>query len=132
MRLWFISSLALFLGLSMVPSEAAQKCPSFTLSAKAQPSTRRSVLAGKGFAKISVRLRSNDVVDDINFKMVLPVGLSLIRTATRPLPKLVTPPRVVQNLDGSTAVYWLRMNLVLKKRSQPCLQSQSHSRRLSC
>lgn len=112
MRLQLIYSLALFLSLSMVLSEAAQDCPSLILSTKAQPITRRSILAGKGFAKISVRLRSNDIVDDIKYKMVLPVGLSLIRTATRPLPKPVTPLRVVQNLDGSTAVYWLRINLV--------------------
>lgn len=86
---------------------ASQQCPRLAIRAKAHPNTKHGVLAGKGKAQISVILRTKDPISDLNFKMTLPSGMSVRRTATRPSIKPHMPPEVVGNIDGTTALYWL-------------------------
>jgi len=49
--------------------------------------------------------------------MELPAGLSVVKTAARPFPKTKTQPEVVQNADGTTAIYWLGVDFIHPKGS---------------
>ncbi|TFJ86968.1 hypothetical protein NSK_002055 [Nannochloropsis salina CCMP1776] len=57
-------------------------------------------------AKITVTLRSKDPVDNVEFQVNLPDRLSVERTAMRPSSKSYTPPQIVEDADGVTAISW--------------------------
>ncbi|EWM20687.1 hypothetical protein Naga_100433g5 [Nannochloropsis gaditana] len=113
MRLPFVSACLVVLGIVHAPIAVAQECPTLTLTGKARPSPKRGILAGKGHARVTVTLRSKEVVDDLNFKLLLPAGVSLVRSSSRPKPRIY--PEVVENPDGSTAVFWLGFDFVKAK-----------------
>lgn len=115
MRLSLSSLYLSLLGLALILTGTAQQCPTVLLSGKTRPNSKRGVLAGKGKATITVRLRTKDPVDDLAFKMDLPSGLSVLRTVARPASKRIASPEIVQNLDGSTAIFWLGMDFTKSK-----------------
>src|SRR6056297_2799810 len=115
MRLSLYSLYLSLLGLALILTATAQQCPTVLLSGETRPNSKRGVLAGKGKATITVRLRTKDPVDDLAFKMDLPSGLSVLRTVARPASKRIASPEIVQNLDGSTAIFWLGMDFTKSK-----------------
>lgn len=64
---------------------------------------------------ITVKLNSKDPVDDVEFQLNLPNGLSVERAVMRPSTKPFTPPQIVRNPDGTTAIYWLGIDLTKPK-----------------
>ncbi|TFJ81147.1 hypothetical protein NSK_007493 [Nannochloropsis salina CCMP1776] len=106
--------LVALLGLASIFTTVSQDCPGLFLKAKVRPSVRRGILAGKGHAKIAVTLTSKGPVDNLEFQLNIPKGLSVERTAMRPSPKPYTSPNSVENADGTTVIYWL--NIALTKR----------------
>jgi len=81
------------------------------LKAKTRPNARRGILAGSGNVKVSVTLRAKDPVNGLEIKLLLPRGMTAKRTATRPHLKPSATPEIVKNLDGTTALYWLQVDL---------------------
>lgn len=81
------------------------------MKAKIRPNARRGILAGTGNVKISVTLHAKDPSNGLKFKLMLPRGMTVERTATRPRLKPYTNPEIIQNLDGTTALYWLQTDL---------------------
>lgn len=110
--------LASLMGAAWVLTTAAQEeCPRLRLAAKVHPNAKRGILAGRGQAKVTVLVQSKEPVEDLAFKMELPAGLSVVKTAIRPFPKTKTQLEVVQNADGTTAVYWLGVDFPHAKGS---------------
>src|SRR6056297_2153559 len=99
--------LVALLGFTSILTTVSQECPRLFLKAKVRPNARRGILAGKGQAKITVTLKSKDPVDNLVFQLNLPNGLSVERTAMRPSSKPYTPPQIVEDTDGTNAIYWL-------------------------
>ncbi|TFJ87972.1 hypothetical protein NSK_000792 [Nannochloropsis salina CCMP1776] len=66
-------------------------------------------------AKITVTLRSKDPVDNVEFQLNLPDGLSVERTAMRPSSKPYTPPKIVEDADGVTAISWQGLAFTKRK-----------------
>lgn len=106
----------LLVGVCNILNAASQECPRLAMKAKTRPNSRRGILAGSGNVKISVTLRAKDPVNGLEFKMLLPRGMTVERTATRPHLKLFTSPEIVENFDGTTALYWLRVDLDRSKK----------------
>src|SRR6056297_3603394 len=102
--------LSFLMGICTILSVAPQECPRLTMKAKIRPNAKRGVLAG-GTVKIFVTLRAKDPVNRLDFKLLLPRGMTVKRTATRPRLKSYTSPEIIENLDGTTAVYWLQSDL---------------------
>ncbi|EKU23125.1 hypothetical protein NGA_0705900, partial [Nannochloropsis gaditana CCMP526] len=99
--------LVALLGFTSILTTVSQECPRLFLKAKVRPNAKRGILAGKGQAKITVTLKSKDPVDNLEFQLNLPNGLSVERTAMRPSSKPYTPPQIVEDTDGTTSIYWL-------------------------
>lgn len=95
---------------------AQEECPPLRLRARVYPSAKRGVWAGHR-AKVSVMVQSQEAVEDLAFKMELPAGLSVVKAISRPFPKTRTQPEVVQNADGTTAIYWLGVDFPHDKGS---------------
>ncbi|EWM26413.1 hypothetical protein Naga_101468g1, partial [Nannochloropsis gaditana] len=123
MRVLFVSACLVVLGIAYAPTAVAQECPTLTLTGKARPGFKRGVLAGKGHARVTVTLRSKEVVDDLNFKLLLPTGLSLVRTSSRPKARI--HPEVVENPDGSTAVFWLGFDFAKAKGNKRVFKAKA-------
>jgi hypothetical protein len=94
------------LGFGSILTTISQECPQLSLTANVRPNPRRGIVAGKGMAKITVILKSNDPVDNVEFQLNLPDGLSVEQTAMRPSSKPYTPPQIVEDADGVTAISW--------------------------
>lgn len=103
------------LGIGTIVSTASQECPHLTMKAKIRPHVRRRILAGSRNVKISVTLRSKDPTVGMAFKLLLPRGIAVERTATRPRLERYAAPEIVQNLDGTTAIYWLHVDLSMHR-----------------
>jgi hypothetical protein len=108
----FLVALLAFAG---SPTAVSQECPRLNLKAQVRPTAKRGILAGKGKGMITVKLNSKDPVDDVEFQLNLPNGLSVERAVMRPSTKPLTPPQIVQNPDGTTAIYWLGIDFTKPK-----------------
>jgi len=106
--------LVALLGLASILTTVSQDCPGLFLKAKARPNAKHGILAGKGQARLTITLTSKDPVDNLEFQVNLPNGLSVERIAMRPSPKPFTSPEIVKNADGTTVIYWL--NIAFSKR----------------
>ncbi|TFJ82556.1 hypothetical protein NSK_006139 [Nannochloropsis salina CCMP1776] len=98
--------LVALLGFATILTTVIQECPRLFLKTKVRPNAKLGVLAGKGRAKITVMLKSKDPVENLNFQLNLPDGLSVERTAMRPSSMPYTPPQIVEDTNGMTAIYW--------------------------
>ncbi|EWM20839.1 secreted protein [Nannochloropsis gaditana] len=107
--------LVVFLGLAGVLTTVSQECPRLTLKAKARPNAKRGILAGKGRARITVTLSSKDPVDNLEFQLKLPNGLSVERTTMRPSSKPSVPLQIVEDSDGTSTIYWLGIAFTKRK-----------------
>src|SRR6056297_2706493 len=107
--------LVVFLGLAGVLTTVSQDCRGLFLKAKARPNAKRGILAGKGRARITVTLSSKDPVDNLDFQLNLPNGLSVERTAMRPSSKLSVPLQIVEDSDGTSTIYWLGIAFTKRK-----------------
>ncbi|EWM21515.1 hypothetical protein Naga_100317g3 [Nannochloropsis gaditana] len=114
MRIFKIVSLFVLLGLSCIPSLAAEECANIRLTAKVRPTAKRGILAGNGHAKLTVILRNKDAVEGLNIKISLPSSLSVVRTTTRPRTPYVLP-YAVENLE-ETAIYWSDIDFARRNR----------------
>jgi hypothetical protein len=103
------------LGFASIFTTVSQGCPRLSLTANVRPNPRRGIVAGKGMAKITVTLRSKDPVDNVEFQLNLPDGLSVERTAMRPSSKPYTPPKIVEDADGVTAISWQGLAFTKRK-----------------
>jgi hypothetical protein len=103
------------LGFGSILTTISQECPRFFLTANVRPNPRRGIVAGKGMAKITVTLKSNDPVDNVEFQLNLPDGLSVEQTAMRPSSKSYTPPQIVEDADGVTAISWQGLAFTKRK-----------------
>ena len=94
-------------GGAWAPTATAQECPRVLLAGKAFPTAKRGILVGQKEAKITVILRSKSkgAAQDVNFKMELPAGLSVVKLKTHPS-RMPSPAQIVPNPDGTTAIYW--------------------------
>ncbi|KAM3568898.1 hypothetical protein VYU27_008994, partial [Nannochloropsis oceanica] len=108
------------LGGAWAPTAVAQDCPDLVLGAKVQPNAKRGILAGRQKAKITIRLRSLEAAQDVNFKMDLPAGLSVVKLKARPS-RMLSPAQSIQNPDGTTAIYWTDFDF--KKSSKRVFQA---------
>ncbi|TFJ82992.1 hypothetical protein NSK_005681 [Nannochloropsis salina CCMP1776] len=103
------------LGFASIFTTVSQGCPRLSLTANVKPNPRRGIVAGKGMAKITVTLRSKDPVDNVEFQLNLPDGLSVERTAMRPSSEPYTPPKIVEDADGVTAISWQGLAFTKRK-----------------
>jgi hypothetical protein len=103
------------LGFASILATISQECPRLFLTANARPNPRRGIVAGKGMARITVILKSNDPVDNVEFHLNLPDGLSVEQTAMRPSSKPYTPPQIVEDADGATAISWQGLAFTKRK-----------------
>jgi len=120
MYLPLVLPLLAVLGGAWAPTAIAQDCPDLVLGAKVQPNAKRGILVGRQKAKITVRLRSMEAAQDVNFKMDLPAGLSVVKLKARPS-RMLSPAQSIQNPDGTTAIYWTDFNF--KKSSKRVFQA---------
>jgi hypothetical protein len=102
--------------LASIQLAAPQECPRLALKAKVHPNAKRGILVSKAKAKVSVTLRSKDPVNNLEFMLTLPNGVSVEKTATRPLSKLLANPEIIQSLDGTTNIYWRAIELAKNRR----------------
>ncbi|TFJ82942.1 hypothetical protein NSK_005767, partial [Nannochloropsis salina CCMP1776] len=107
--------LVALLGFATILTTVTQECPRVFLKAKVRPNAKLGVLAGKGRAKITVMLKSKDPVENLDFQLTLPNGLSVERTAMRPSSKPYTPPQIVEDADGVTAISWQGLAFTKRK-----------------
>ncbi|TFJ85411.1 hypothetical protein NSK_003370 [Nannochloropsis salina CCMP1776] len=103
------------LGFGSILTTISQECPQLSLTANVRPNPRRGIVAGKGMARITVTLRSKDPVDNVEFQLSLPDGLSVEQTAMRPSSKPYTPPQIVEDADGVTAISWQGLAFTKRK-----------------
>ncbi|TFJ87439.1 hypothetical protein NSK_000793 [Nannochloropsis salina CCMP1776] len=111
----FRNLLVALLGFASIFTAVPQDCPGLSLKAKVRPSAKRGILAGKGQARLAFTLTSKEPVDNLEFQLNLPNGLSVERTAMRPSPKPFTSPEIVKNADGTTLIYWLNIAFTKSK-----------------
>ncbi|TFJ82445.1 hypothetical protein NSK_006271 [Nannochloropsis salina CCMP1776] len=107
--------LVALLGFGSILTTISKECPRLSLTANVRPNPRRGIVAGTGKAKITVILKSNDPVDNVEFQLNLPDGLSVERTAMRPSSKPNTPPQIVEDADGVTAISWQGLAFTKRK-----------------
>jgi hypothetical protein len=107
--------LVALLGFGSILTTVSQECPRLSLTANVRPNPRRGIVAGKGKAKITVILKTNDPVDNMEFQLNLPDGLSVERTSMRPSSKPYTPPQIVEDADGVTAISWQGLAFTKRK-----------------
>src|SRR6056297_846108 len=98
-------------GVCTISRIASQECPHLALKAKTRPAAKRGVLAGSGHVEVTVTLAAQDSVVGLEFQLLLPSGTSVECTGTRPHLKPHTSPAIIKNLDGTTALYWLQIEL---------------------
>ncbi|TFJ83453.1 hypothetical protein NSK_005293 [Nannochloropsis salina CCMP1776] len=107
--------LVALLGFGSILTTISQECPRLSLTANVRPNRRRGIVAGKGKARITVTLKSKDPVENLDFQLTLPNGLSVERTAMRPSSKPYTPPQIVEDADGVTAISWQGLAFTKRK-----------------
>jgi hypothetical protein len=69
-------------------------------------------------------MRGQGPARDAAFKLELPNGLAVLQTRTRPSSKAVADPTIVQNSDGSTAIYWTDMAFYKTKSFKRTFQAK--------
>ena len=121
MHLAFVLALLAALLAAWAPTATAQECPRLLLAAKVLPSAKRGILAGRKKAKITVNVRSEGAAHDVNFKMELPAGLSVVKLKTHPS-RMPSRARIKRNPEGITAIYWT--NIDFKKSSKRVFRAE--------
>jgi len=69
-------------------------------------------------------MRGQGPARDAAFKLEFPNGLAVLQTRTRPSSKAVADPTIVQNGDGSTAIYWTDMAFYKTKSFKRTFQAK--------
>jgi phenylalanyl-tRNA synthetase beta subunit len=103
------------LGFASIFTPVSQECPRLSLKAKVRPDVKRGILAAKGRSTITVTLDSEDPVDNLEFQLNLPNGLTAERTVMRLSAMPHMPPRIVKNADEATSIYWLGITFTRSK-----------------